>query len=278
VHLIDQTKKIRAWLRKLERWIKKLPIKAFMRWHIKWLSDHIEANIWRKHPDWICFIVGYLVAAAMSAYTIHDFASQVRATPPKTIPDMVLHALPTSIILSPIPAAVLGGMVTVCTRRLLRWGKRAKLILLYMAVVLWKGAITFTVISLLLFSVVKATLESPKANGQFHLSTDYLQMEITRGIFFWLICLRQPFILMNVIIYCFEYCLLLWVLSHVAIWITKAIRLLLKKADGMYCVGAVGALSAFAESMIQAYPYIAAIPASAWGWIQFYLGFGGTYY
>jgi hypothetical protein len=278
VHLIDETKKIRAWLRKLERWIKKLPIRAFMRWHIKWLSEHIEANIWKKHPDWICFIAGYLITAALSAVSILYLVPKVRVSLEQhKIPEYVLHALPSSVLLSPIPAAVFGGLVLVLTRHLLRWGKQAKLLFLYMAVIVWKAAIALAIFLVFFLSAVKAAVEFVLAH---HPASDralmayYMQSEIVAGVLFWLISLDHVFMLMSGIIYCFEYCLLLWLFSHVAIWITKAIRLLLKKADGMYCIGAVGACSAFAESMIQAYAYMAAIPKNVWGLLQFFFGLG----
>jgi hypothetical protein len=108
VALEGQTRTIRYYLRRLERWIKKLPIRVVMRWHINFVSRKLEAALWKKHPDWICFIAGYLITAALCAHSIITYIPAMRNqifVPPES--------LPASALLTPIPANILGGLMLV---------------------------------------------------------------------------------------------------------------------------------------------------------------------
>ena len=256
---IDQTdnirlrlNKIEAWIENFEKWIKSLPVLKLMSWHLGYISDYIDTILWKKHPNYICFITGYLLTAYFSGRAIYEFNNE----PSIFKLEFEAHvSIPSSLLLYPMPANILGGLFLVIGRLLLRWGRHKNVLFLYMAVVVLKAIASAIVVIIVIGNVVEAGVvffqHNPFDPKMVPVLMPVLIGGIMSAILFMALALSNAFWLLDWIIYLLQFSLILWLTVYLAIFITKGLRLVLRKTDSMYFTGAVGAMACVYETILR---------------------------
>lgn len=281
VCLVDETKLVRARIERFEHWLSALPLRAVIRWHLNYVAEKIETLSEKLHPDWNCFMVGFLITALLSAHSIIVYgpaltegAKKMSYIQPFDLPPILQY---------PLFADLIGGFVGILVRRLLLWARKTKLLYMYFSVIVYKAFFGFLVLMLILPPLFRVSMDYVAQNPHLAQNPSSINTQILAhrmiceampAIRYYGLCISNALFPLDLVLYCFQFSLLLWMLSHISFFITKATRLLLKKADGMYFTGAVGACSGFTALLINANPYFQALPPVTWSYCRFFFGLG----
>jgi len=261
--LLDKTGSIKSglkrtehYIQKFEAWVKSLPLSKLMSWHLRFVSDKIESNIWRKHPNLICFVVGYLFTACLNIWAIHTYSND----PGIYKPNAAIMFGPHRYMVYPLVANVLGGFFLMISRNLVLWSRKKNVMFVYMAVVLLKVLVGSILIGSLVAGVLIPCIHLISPTHPTVPNVELIRYYATAGfitmILYWALALDNALRMMDVTIYLLQVSLVICVTVYLAIFVTKALRLAIRKADSMYFTGFVGAIAGLYElaSRIQFHP------------------------
>ena len=229
------------WIENFERWVESLPFREVSTWHIRKVYEWIETRIWKKHPSWIYFIVGYLVTMVLCVHSILAYVDPVELLKVQYVtPEM----LPSSIWLYPIPANILGGIFFVIGRRLLLACQRRGIFVLYLYLLLLKilmaAILAFFIIGGLVFGLI----------GYFHyhshlepskVANPYIARGFVTMIFYYGLGVANAIQVFDIFFIIVQMVLVIWITLYIAIFLSKAARLGLRRRN-WYFSGLAGAI------------------------------------
>ena len=234
------------YFKRFEEWITHLPFKRFPTWHLTIISNWLENHLWKKHPDWIAFIVGYLITTALSMHSILAYG-----------PDINVARFPMGITAEPIPstayalvytvpAAALGGILCIIGRRLLLTHKGRGAGATYFSILLWKLLVIAFMFVAFMEGIMRGFIYL------FHLGmplkhpstgVPVILHYLMSSVLYYGLCTANAFWVFGFFIYALQLTIIVWLTLLLSIFLSRAIRFIIGASDGGYFSGAVAALS-----------------------------------